>query len=61
MAIYQFMRFKEKRDGKDVLKQEKKNFNTRNRKRSCLSHWYKAVFGRGDIKKAAPVTARLLE
>jgi len=51
------MRLTEKRDGTDVLKQKKKNFNTLNRKRSFLSHWYKAVFGRADIKKAAPVIA----
>ena len=28
-------------------------------KRPYLSHWYKAVFGREGIKKAAPMTARL--
>jgi len=55
------MRLTEKRDAKDVYKQKKKNFNTQKRKRSYLTHWYKAVFGWGDIKKAAPVIARLFE
>jgi capsular polysaccharide biosynthesis protein len=53
------MRFEEKRDAKDVSKHKKKNFNTQKRKRSYLTHWYKAVFGRADIKKDAPVIARL--
>jgi len=46
------MRFKEKRDAEDVSKQKKKNFNTQKRKRSYLTHWYKAVFGRANIKKS---------
>jgi len=58
-AVYQFMRFEEKRDAEDVSKQKKKNFNKRNRKRPFLSHWCKAVFGGAGIKKAALLIARL--